>query len=55
MRNKPNRIDWQLADGFYQISLKNIAHPAGFEPATCGLEGRCSSTELWMLNGPTRI
>lgn len=26
--------------------MGGVARPAGLEPATCGLEGRCSSVEL---------
>ena len=38
--------DWNHNPGLYQLSYihhkKALARPAGFEPATLGLEGRCS-------------
>ena len=34
---------------FLKLIDKLKLRPAGFEPATCGLEGRCSSAELRAL------
>ena len=45
--SNPQRSAWKADTLPIELFLQ-IAHPAGFEPATCGLEGRCSSTELWM-------